>query len=105
MKNSQLLRSKGFPIQVDEDKLRLQLEKAEMELQRSAQFNENLNHLWNQVQGVRDNQRDTVLTEKWALTSEKDVHAISEVSPIKPFTSLHLKAGLLISFHSFPDIE
>jgi hypothetical protein len=80
MKNSQLLRSKGFPIQVDEDKLRLQLEKAEMELQRSAQFNENLNHLWNQVQDVRENQRDTVLTEKWALTSEKDVHAISEVS-------------------------
>ncbi|KAI9289524.1 nucleoporin complex subunit 54-domain-containing protein [Umbelopsis sp. AD052] len=79
MKNSQLLRSKGFPIQVDEDKLRLQLEKAEMELQRSAQFNENLNHLWNQVQDVRENQRDTVLTEKWALTSEKDVHAISEI--------------------------
>ncbi|KAG2188107.1 hypothetical protein INT44_000858 [Umbelopsis vinacea] len=85
MKNSQLLRSKGFPIQVDEDKLRLQLEKAEMELQRSAQFNENLNHLWNQVQDVRENQRDTVLTEKWALTSEKDVHAISEVSS-KPYS-------------------
>lgn len=82
MKNSQLLRSKGFPVQVDEDKLRLQLEKAEMELQRSAQFNENLNNLWNQVQGVRDNQRDTVLTEKWALTSEKDIQAISEVSSI-----------------------
>lgn len=104
MKNSQLLRSKGFPIQVDEDKLRLQLEKAEMELQRSAQFNENLNHLWNQVQGVRDNQRDTVLTEKWALTSEKDVHAISEVSSTL-FLLLRFNAGLLISFHSFPDIE
>jgi hypothetical protein len=80
MKNSQLLRSKGFPIQVDEDKLRLQLEKAEIELQRSEQLNGSLNNLWNQVQDIRDNQRAAVLNEKWAFTNEKDVQAISEVS-------------------------
>ncbi|KAH8549817.1 nucleoporin complex subunit 54-domain-containing protein [Umbelopsis sp. PMI_123] len=79
MKNSQLLRSKGFPIQVDEDKLRLQLEKAEIELQRSAQLNGSLNNLWNQVQDIRDNQRAAVLNEKWAFTNEKDVQAISEI--------------------------
>ena len=53
MKNSQLLRSKGFSVQADEDHLRLQLEKTEAHLQRSEEFNEKLNQLWQQIQQIK----------------------------------------------------
>jgi hypothetical protein len=80
MKNSQLLRSKGFSVQADEDTLRLQLEQAEAHLQRSAEFNEKLNQLWMHIQQIRDQQRDREVEEKWTLANDKDVLAISEVS-------------------------
>ncbi|CAO3659524.1 unnamed protein product [Umbelopsis vinacea] len=79
MKNSQLLRSKGFSVQADEDTLRLQLEQAEAHLQRSAEFNEKLNQLWMHIQQIRDQQRDREVEEKWTLANDKDVLAISEV--------------------------
>ncbi|GAB5587922.1 Nucleoporin nup57 [Umbelopsis nana] len=66
-------------IQADEDHLRLQLEKTEAHLQRSEEFNEKLNQLWQQIQQIRDQQRDREIEEKWALTSEKDVQVISEI--------------------------
>jgi hypothetical protein len=104
MKNSQLLRSKGFPVQGDEEKLRMQLENLDNLLKQPSEFTDKLNPLWSQIQQIRDHQDHTTdMPEKWALVSEKDVQAVSEVRQ-KPFffffTRYLIPSISIISSHS-----
>ncbi|KAM3580781.1 hypothetical protein VKS41_006840 [Umbelopsis sp. WA50703] len=93
MKNSQLLRSKGFPVQGDEEKLRMQLENLDNLLKQPSEFTDKLNPLWSQIQQIRDHQDHTTdMPEKWALVSEKDVQAVSEVLSLQHDGLAHIIA-------------
>lgn len=93
MKNSQLLRSKGFPVQGDEEMLRIQLEKLDNILRQPSEFTDKLNPLWSQIQQIRNHQDHArEMPEKWALVSEKDVQAVSEVLSLQHDGLAHIIA-------------